>query len=81
MRSSLSGDVTPRFQKIPEASSVMMLRPDVLFSDGASAPFGYGHHTGTVVELPYDTRPLSGPELDRVGRDLGRCTAAAVFDV
>jgi hypothetical protein len=61
----------------------MMLCPDVLFSDGAIAPFGDGHHTGTVGELPDDARPLSGPEPDRVRRDLGWCTATAavLFDV
>lgn len=53
------------------AVGVMMLRPNVLLSDDASAPFGYGHHAGTVGELPYDAPPLSGLEPDRVGRDLG----------
>ena len=42
------------------------LRPDVLLSDGAIVPLGYGHHTGTIFKLPDDARPLSGPEADRV---------------
>ena len=44
----------------------MLLGPDVLLGDGAMAPLGYGHHTGTIFELPDDARPLSGPEPDRV---------------
>jgi hypothetical protein len=45
---------------------VMLLRPDVLLGDGAIVPLGYGHHTGTIFELPDDARPVAGPEPDRV---------------
>jgi hypothetical protein len=59
----------------------MPLSPDVLLSDGAVAPFRDGHHAGAIRELTDDAGPLSGSELDRVRRDLGRCAATGPFDV
>src|ERR1700722_12818719 len=46
------------------------LQPDVLFGDGAVAPFRYGHHPAVAFHLPDHARPFSGPEPDRVRRDL-----------
>jgi hypothetical protein len=42
------------------------LQPDVLFGDGAVAPFRYGHHPAVAFHLPDHARPFSGPEPDRV---------------
>jgi len=42
------------------------LQPDVLFGDGAVAPFCYGHHPAVAFHLPDYARPFAGPEPDRV---------------
>src|SRR5256885_7595250 len=57
------------------------LRPNVLLSNRAIVPPSYRHHTCAVAEFPNDAGPLSGPELDRVRRDLRRRTATILFDV